>query len=233
MRLGAEDTVTCTYSNRLVPPDGHLVLAKQTLGATGSFPFAVTGPKRATQTLTTHRVGVPVTGTPIALPGGTYRVSERLPKPSSAGKWSVMGVICNGAKRKPAVSTSVKVTAAQGAYCLFRNRFTPAGSIRLKRSRWAASAPPCSGSARCSGRPRSTASARPTTGSASRCSPPATTPATWRSAATRSPSRRPSNRPASTGFSTTSFAMGDRWPVPGARRRSSSPAATRTPTAHS
>ena len=111
VRLGPEDTVTCTYSNRLVPPDGHLVLAKQTLGGTGSFPFDVTGPKRATQSLTTHRVGVPVTGTPIALPGGSYRVTERLPKASSAGKWSVAGVICNGTKRTTSASTTVTVAA--------------------------------------------------------------------------------------------------------------------------
>jgi hypothetical protein len=136
VRLGAGDTVTCTYANELVPPNGALILAKQTLGATGSFPMTVTGPKRAHQTLTTTRVGVPVTGAPLHLPPGTYHVRERLPAPNAAGHWQAVSARCTTGRRTVSTSaprTAVTVTAGQGAFCLFRNRFIPNGSITLHK----------------------------------------------------------------------------------------------------
>ncbi len=131
--LAGSDTVTCTYSNRPIPPAGHLVLAKLSLGGTGTFPFSVTGPRRATQTLTTTRAGVPVAGKPLGLAPGSYRVTERLPRAGAAGRWAVIAVACNGAKRKASTSVSVTITAATGAFCLFTNRFTPAGSLQLHK----------------------------------------------------------------------------------------------------
>jgi hypothetical protein len=133
VRLGPGDTVTCTYSNELVPPDGALVLAKETLGATGSFPFVVSGRRQAHETLTTRKVGVPVAGTPLQLPPGSYHVRERLPQADAEGSWSVAGVTCNGARRQLSTHASVTVSADKGAFCLFRNRFTPNGSIRIHK----------------------------------------------------------------------------------------------------
>ena len=39
--LAAGDTVTCTFTNRLTPPAGALVLRKVTVNGTGTFPFTV------------------------------------------------------------------------------------------------------------------------------------------------------------------------------------------------
>ena len=43
-------------------------------------------------------------------------------------------MVCDGTKRKSSASTTVSITAGQGAYFLFRSRFTPAGSISLNKA---------------------------------------------------------------------------------------------------
>ena len=131
----AGDTVTCTYTNRLTPPPAGLSLLKVTLGGVGGFPFRVTGPQTVRhQTLTTTRPLVPVAGAPLSLDAGTYRVSERLPAATSAGRWRALGAICNGARQGGRRSISVKLTAGAGTRCLFANRFIPAGVLRLRKA---------------------------------------------------------------------------------------------------
>ena len=44
--LAAADTVTCTHTDRPVPPPGRLLLSKVTRGGIGSFDFDVSGPEQ-------------------------------------------------------------------------------------------------------------------------------------------------------------------------------------------
>ena len=133
VNLGAGDTVTCTYTNKLTPPPSGLTLLKVTLGGVGSFPFQVTGPQDAHQTLTTARRLVPVKGAPLSLRAGRYRVSEELPRPTAAGRWRALGAICNGARQRGGTSISVTLPSGAGVGCLFANRFVPAGAITLRK----------------------------------------------------------------------------------------------------
>jgi uncharacterized repeat protein (TIGR01451 family) len=132
--LGSGDTVTCTYTNRLTPPPGGLTLSKVTAGGIGRFPFTVTGPQTAHQTLTTRRPLRPVSGAPLSLQAGTYRVTEQLPPPTRFGSWRSLGAICNGARVRGATSISVTLRAGAGSRCAFANRFVPAGRITLRKT---------------------------------------------------------------------------------------------------
>ena len=125
--------MTCTYTNRLKPPPSGLTLFKATLGGVGSFPFTVTGPQTAHQTLTTTRRLVPVKGPKLSLRAGRYRVSEELPRPTAAGRWRALGAICNGARQRGGTSISVRLRSGAGVGCLFANRFVPAGAITLRK----------------------------------------------------------------------------------------------------
>ena len=56
VRLGAGDTVTCTYTDRATPPPAGLLLAKRTLGGVGTFGFfGVSGPDAARRAVSPPR----------------------------------------------------------------------------------------------------------------------------------------------------------------------------------
>ena len=55
--LAAADTVTCTHTDRPVPPPSGLLLSKVTRGGIGSFDFDVSGPDKAAQTIATTDAG--------------------------------------------------------------------------------------------------------------------------------------------------------------------------------
>jgi uncharacterized protein DUF11 len=132
--LLAGDTVTCTYTNRLTPPAGALVLRKVTLGGAGSFPFRVIdedGDVVARRELTTRSRGAPGAARVIVLDPGRYRIAERRPT-SAQGRWRLTGVKCNGSTRDPGEPVTVNISAARGAVCTFTNRLERPGRIIVR-----------------------------------------------------------------------------------------------------
>ena len=133
--LLAGDTVTCTFTNRLTPPAGALVLRKVTLDGTGSFPFRVRdedGDVVARRELTTRSPGGIGAVRVITLDPGRYRVSERRPA-SREGEWRLAGVKCNGTRRDPDEPVHVTIRAARGALCTFTNRLDRPGRIAIRK----------------------------------------------------------------------------------------------------
>jgi choice-of-anchor A domain-containing protein/uncharacterized repeat protein (TIGR01451 family) len=136
VRLGAGDTVTCTYTDSLTPPHGVLQLSKTTVGGVGTFEYSVShGNSRdpvATATATTTQPNLETAAKPasISLDPGHYEIRESLPV-SSSGRWTLTSVTCDG-KPLPAVSpVSVTITGGAGTLCSFENTFVPAGSITI------------------------------------------------------------------------------------------------------
>jgi uncharacterized repeat protein (TIGR01451 family) len=133
--LLAGDTVTCTFTNRLRPPMGALVLRKVTLDGTGSFPFRVRdedGDVVARRELTTTSPGAPGAVGVISLEPGRYRVSERRPA-TGEGVWRLSDVTCNGSDRDPGEPVVVNITAGGGAVCTFTNRLDRPGRINIRK----------------------------------------------------------------------------------------------------
>ena len=132
--LAAGDTVTCTFTNRLTPPAGALVLRKITRGGSGSFPFRIEdadGDPVAQRELVTQAAGGAGAATVIKLDPGRYRVSERRPS-SRAGVWRLTGVRCNGSTRPARQPVLVTINAGSGAVCTFTNRLDRPGAIRVR-----------------------------------------------------------------------------------------------------
>ena len=131
--LVAGDTVTCTYTNRLTPPAGALVLRKVTVGGVGSFPFSVSaasGRVAASPTLRTTQEGGLGAVTTGQLDAGSYRISERRPA-TDLGTWRLSGVSCNGESRDPSDPVTVNITGGSGAICTFTNRLDRPGAIAI------------------------------------------------------------------------------------------------------
>jgi uncharacterized repeat protein (TIGR01451 family) len=131
--LVAGDTVTCTYTNRLTPPAGALVLRKVTRGGTGNFPFQVRdedGDVVARRTLTTQSLGGAGAVSVMTLDPGRYRISERRPA-SGQGVWRLTGVKCNGSARDTD-TPEVTISAGRGAVCTFTNRLDRPGRIIVR-----------------------------------------------------------------------------------------------------
>ena len=129
--LAASDTVTCTYTNRLVPPPGGLVLSKRTLGGVDAFRFSV---GTQTQTITTRLEDAPVAGPPLSLDAGTYTVSETLPDDSPAGRWERVEALCGSTAFGAVEPVRVTIPSGGGAACEFTNRFIHGGSLRVFKS---------------------------------------------------------------------------------------------------
>ena len=137
IRLLAGDTVTCTYTDALRPPPGHLLIRKVTTGAVGTFPFGVRPADggdllRATATTTEEDVAVDAEPGPFDLDAGTYRVAERLPA-ARGGRWHQAAVNCNARRAARSAPTEVTITAGGGVVCLFENVFIPSGSIAIAK----------------------------------------------------------------------------------------------------
>ena len=123
--LADGDTVTCTYTNRLRPTDGLLLLRKISLGGVGTFPLTASGDggfSRAREIKTTIP-GVAKASKPIKASPGSYRVSEDLPR-----GWRLEKVVCNG--RTGATAT---VTRARGAVCTVTNRKRQIGRLVVRQ----------------------------------------------------------------------------------------------------
>lgn len=136
--LAAGDTVTCTYTDKLVPPAAGLTLSKITRGNVGTFTYDVApaaGGAASSATVTTTQRDVETLATPsFSLPAGDYTVTETLPS-SSRGKWAVKSVVCNGQQVTGTINPlTLALVSGQGAACTFENEYTPIGSIRLRKN---------------------------------------------------------------------------------------------------
>jgi uncharacterized repeat protein (TIGR01451 family) len=138
--LAAGDTVTCTFTDEFRVPAGQFFLGKSTLGGTGIFDFRVFpvgGGDEETARAETRRRVLPVLArpAPLELEPGLYRVVEDLPE-SRRGTWDVFRVWCGGRQLGSIGSqaperVTVRIRDREGSACLFVNRFTPAGGLRL------------------------------------------------------------------------------------------------------
>ncbi|MGD9958316.1 prealbumin-like fold domain-containing protein [Nocardioides sp.] len=137
--LAAGDVVTCTYLNRR-QTTAPLALSKVTLGGTGTFPFRIDTPGNDVDTeVTTQTDGDAVeVATTDGAPPGTFTATETLPADTVAGSWDIDEVTCDGVEQ-PFVRTGQEVTASraiaadESVDCLFTNRYTPAGSITIRK----------------------------------------------------------------------------------------------------
>ena len=103
IELVAGDKVTCTFTDRLIPPTGDLLITKLTRGGVGTFPFAVRPVGggdlvRASATTTMPGCAVAAVPGPIDLDPGEYRIRERLPRPTRAGHWERGPAGCNAGR---------------------------------------------------------------------------------------------------------------------------------------
>ncbi len=136
------ETVTCTYTNRRTGGPG--VLAKQTLGSTGTFDIGLETPPGAPPAepgpTTTTEEGVPVQvvgsqDTPV----GTYTAVERKPAPDGRGTWELTSAVCDG-QDVPVVDAgdswraSHEVTGGENPQCLLTDTFTPGGAISVEKT---------------------------------------------------------------------------------------------------
>ncbi|MDA0171654.1 DUF11 domain-containing protein [Solirubrobacter taibaiensis] len=131
--LASGDTVTCTYTNRLLPTLAGLQLSKRTLGGVGSFRFAIAGPDSGSQTIATTEPRVAVAGTPLEGSPGSYTVTERLPAVTPEGRWRPVKATCDGKAFDPLEPVRFTVEAGGGVACEFTNEFIPAGKLRLRK----------------------------------------------------------------------------------------------------
>ena len=136
VQLAASDTVTCTYTNRLTPPKAGLSINKVTLGAIGTFTWDVTdanGGRVGGVTAQTKDEGIEAAGAPdLALEAGDYRIQEDLPA-ATGGAWALVRVTCNGRIVTEVQPVNVTLSAGAGTFCTFTNRFTPDGTIRVRK----------------------------------------------------------------------------------------------------
>ena len=133
IHLFAGDTVTCTYTDER-DAGGPLVVAKQTIGAVGTFAFAagLAGTTPTRHRITTTAAGDPAAWTTPFTKAGTYVIGERLPS-SSAGRWRLRSVSCDGVpKPRRRVITHTMLRSSGGSLCTFTNAFTPNGAITVR-----------------------------------------------------------------------------------------------------
>lgn len=145
--LAADDTVTCTYTDKRVFATG-LTVYKRTLGrAGGPFAFKVTRPNGSTDDLgsvTTRTEGTPTqAGQVDNAEAGTYTITETLPDANAGGSWTPVSVECvdvddstHAAKRTRARGAEVSYQVdldAKPANCLFTNRFHPTHRLRIEK----------------------------------------------------------------------------------------------------
>ncbi len=133
IHLVAGEHVTCVYTNRYVPPPGGLTIRKITEGGVGTFTYTVSGGGQTRHvSATTTDQGTPVDADPslISLAPGSYQIEEHSPTRPD-GAWRLTSVRCNNTAR----TEPVEVTIRSGAQvtCVFRNTFTPRGSISLAK----------------------------------------------------------------------------------------------------
>ena len=137
INLAPADTVTCTYADELIPPNGGLLIRKVTHGATGRFGFEVTPASGGTSVSTvaeTKEQGLAADTQPgpLSLVPGAYKLSETPPK-TRAGRWTLTGVECDGRNLPVTQPIPVSVSSGTGTVCTVTNTFVPRGSITIAK----------------------------------------------------------------------------------------------------
>jgi uncharacterized repeat protein (TIGR01451 family) len=138
IRLAARDTVTCTYVNTLAPPPpvrppaAGLVLAKRTIGGTGTFAIDVEGETPHSVALTTTAEEVAVPSDELTVDPGHYTVDEKLERQPD-GEWALTGAECDGQDRPIGDPIGLDVVAGTTSTCVLTNTFTPSGSIVVRK----------------------------------------------------------------------------------------------------
>lgn len=134
--LVATENVTCTYTNTYVPPPGGLTIRKVTTGGVGTFSFVVKPASGQSHVVraTTAEPGVPVDAVPslTSLPPGTYTIRE-LPAHSPAGVWKLVAAHCGDLTESTTKPIKVVISSGVHTACIFKNQFTPRGSISIAK----------------------------------------------------------------------------------------------------
>jgi uncharacterized protein DUF11 len=133
--LTADDTVTCTYVDRLAPTVGALILRKVTEGGVGAFRYRVLdgdGEVVATRGIETEREAVPAYAKPVKLAPGSYTVLERSPA-DPKGEWRTVDVACNGREKGRKAGVGFTIKAGSGVVCAFTNRLVYPGQIQIAK----------------------------------------------------------------------------------------------------
>jgi uncharacterized protein DUF11 len=145
IRLVSGDTVTCTFTdNMLPPPPGKLLLSKVTAGGTGRFGFTVAredgqGEPIRTSARTEHQ-NEPAeveSGLVDLKPGVNYVITETVPR-VRGGRWVPGLANCTTLQRtrsrRGSRSITVNVDSGEGIACTFANRFVPRGAITIAKT---------------------------------------------------------------------------------------------------
>ncbi len=138
IHLVATEHVTCVYTNRYVPPHGGLTIRKLSRGGVGQFAYTVTPRSgegevhHARATTTEPGVIVDAQPSPLSLGPGRYTIHERAPT-STAGRWHLRNVDCDGQTRSAAQPVEVDVASGEAVTCTFVNVFVPRGSISIAK----------------------------------------------------------------------------------------------------
>ncbi|SDR77956.1 prealbumin-like fold domain-containing protein [Microbacterium paraoxydans] len=142
IRLLAGDTVTCTFTNERVRT-GPGTLSKLTVGAGGTFPFAIDvpapGADRQTTVTTAGDGDQALVAESLGSTPGTYTVTETLPAPTGAGSWEAQGAQCNGTEVPLTAdgqqrTGTVEIGEGETFDCVVTNRYTPGGSITIRKA---------------------------------------------------------------------------------------------------
>ncbi|WP_101845828.1 prealbumin-like fold domain-containing protein [Zhihengliuella sp. ISTPL4] len=142
IRLLAGDTVTCTFTNERART-GPGTLSKLTLGAGGTFPFAIDvpapGADRQTTVTTAGDGDQVVVAESLGSTPGRYTVTETLPAPTGAGSWDAQGAQCNGTEVPLTAdglrrTGTVEIGEGETFDCVVTNRYTPGGSITIRKA---------------------------------------------------------------------------------------------------
>jgi uncharacterized repeat protein (TIGR01451 family) len=137
VHLVATEHVTCTYTNRYVPPAGGLTIRKITLGGVGSFNYVVSPASGGTShrpRATTTEPGIPVDAEPslLSLAPGTYTLRER-PVSTPGGHWRLVSVHCDDVSESSTRPVTVEIHSGVGTICTFVNRFVAVGAISISK----------------------------------------------------------------------------------------------------
>jgi hypothetical protein len=140
INLKASDTITCTFTDELVPPPGALELEKVTTGGVGTFGLVVRDSSGkvvidTTASTTEEGVAAPAARSPFKLDPGTYTVSEPNVPRARGGFWTPTAVTCNANRLtgRHDLQATVTITRTRGAVCRFENAFVPTGSIAISK----------------------------------------------------------------------------------------------------
>ena len=129
IHLVSGEAVTCTFTNRYVPPPGGLTIRKITEGDVGTFAYTVSGGGQTKHvSATTTEEGTPVDADPslVSLAPGSYAIQEHEPT-SSNGTWRLESVHCNTAAASRTGPVEVTIRSGTQTTCVFTNTFTPRG----------------------------------------------------------------------------------------------------------